>query len=219
MIKACILDMDGVIVDTEAIHMQSFRIFLQEQSVQFSERFIQSLIGFSVHDNVQKIKTRFFKNSFDVDEGIKRRKKIYINLLSQTQLNPLPGILEIISFCQENHIKLALATSSDWQQVRIILNQVIPNYNHIFKAIVTGEEVTHKKPAPDIYRQVVEKLHVPALSCIAFEDSSAGVASAMSAGVICFAVRNQYFNDVHLNKAHKIINSVQEAIDNNFWGF
>jgi len=76
--------------------------------------------------------------------------------------------------------------------------------------------VINKKPAPDIYLRVLEKLNLPAQSCLAFEDSRAGVESAKAAGVICFAIRNQYAEEQYLQKADRVIDSIQEAIDNHF---
>ncbi len=76
-----------------------------------------------------------------------------------------------------------------------------------------------KKPAPDIYVKAVEQLKLPAQTCLAFEDSRAGVESAKAAGVICFAVRNRYAEEKYLQKADRTINSIQEALDNQFWGY
>lgn len=204
MIKAVILDMDGVIVDTEAIHMEAFRRYLMEHHVKFTEKFIQSLVGYSIQDNIREIKRKFFENKrFDIDAGIKRRNKIYLDLISSQDLQPLPGILELISYCKNHQIKLALASSSDWQQVDTILTKIFNNYYDKFNVIITGDDVQNKKPAPDIYLQTVEKLNLIPNSCIAFEDSQAGVESAKAAGVICFAIQNRYFSDSQLKKAKK----------------
>ena len=87
MIKACILDMDGVVVDTEIIHMEAFRRFLKEKKVEFSEEFIQSLVGYSIQDNIYKIKQDLFKGKpLEISEGVKQRNDIYLKLLSSEKL-------------------------------------------------------------------------------------------------------------------------------------
>lgn len=214
MIKACILDMDGVIVDTEPIQLEAFRRFLNDYHIQVSKEFLDGLVGYSVQDNVTDIKKRFFQNQeFDIASAIQRRNEIYLQMIAQQELSPLPGVMELITFCQQQKIKLALASSSDRQQVDTIMNRLIQNYRSLFHAVVTGDDVIHKKPAPDIYLQVVKQLQLPANSCLAFEDSRAGVESARAAGVICFAVRNRYAEEKYLLQADRVIDSILEALD------
>ena len=218
MIQACILDMDGVIVDTEAFHIESFRRFLKEKQVGFTEEFIESFVGYSIYDNILQINKQLFGGKeLDVENSVTRRNDIYLNLLTNEDLTSLPGILELISHCQKNNLKLALTTSAEWRQVETIMSRISNNYKTLFDVIVTGDDVKNKKPAPDIYFNTVEKLKLPAQSCIAFEDSRAGVESAVAAGITCFAIRNRYFDDIQLKKANRIINSVKEALENNFW--
>ena len=220
MIKACILDMDGVIVDTEPIQLEAFRVFLNDYHIQVSKEFLDGLVGYSIQDNMADIKKIFFLNKeFDIASAIKRRNALYLKMIAQQKLTPLPGVMELIAFCQQKNVKLALASSSDQQQVDTIMNRLVKNYRSVFQAVVTGDDVIHKKPAPDIYFRVVEQLKLPAASCVAFEDSRAGVESGRAAGVICFAIRNRYAEEKYLQKADRVIDSIQEALDDHFWGY
>ena len=218
MIKACILDMDGVIVDTEPIQLEAFRLFLNDYDIQISEKFLESLVGYSVQDNMLDIKQKFFQDKvFDISSAIRKRNGIYLKMIAQQKLEPLPGVMELISFCKKKNVKLALASSSDRQQVDTIMNRLVKNFLIVFNAIVTGDDVLNKKPAPDIYLQVVKQLKLHSESCLSFEDSHAGVKSAKAAGVKCFAVRNRYAEEKYLRKADRIIDTIQEALNNNFW--
>ena len=218
MIKACILDMDGVIVDTEGIHVEAFRQFLHEHSIHYSEELLLSFIGYSIEDNITDIKKRFpNKVKMSTAAAVKRRNNIYLTLLSQQNLQPQPGLLELIDYCNNHTIKLAVASSSDFLQVDLIMKKIAGNYEVIFDAVITGDDVSHKKPAPDIYNKTVEKLAVPAHSCIAFEDSSAGIQSAKAAGINCVAVRSQYTTAKDLQNAGRIVDSLHEPVINNFW--
>ena len=219
MIKACILDMDGVIVDTEPIQLEAFQLFLNNYQIHVSEDFLQSLVGYSTRDNMVDIKQKFFQNRpFDVTSAIKKRSDIYLSMVAKQKLDPLPGVIELISFCQQNNIKLAVASSSDRQQVDTVMNRLVNNYRTVFDAVVTGDDVENKKPAADIYLRVVGQLRLPPELCLAFEDSRAGVESARAAGVKCFAIRNRYAEEKYLQQADRVINSIQEALDNKFWG-
>lgn len=220
MIKACILDMDGVIVDTEPIQLEAFRLFLNDHEIHVSKEFLRSLVGYSIQDNMTDIKEQFFNSkTFDIRSAITRRNKIYLQLISQQQLEPLPGVMKLILLCQQKNIKLALASSSDQQQVDTIMNRLIENFRSVFDAVVTGDDVLNKKPAPDIYLRAAERLNLPPNSCLAFEDSRAGVESARAAGVICFAIRNQYTAEKYLQQANRVINSIEEAWENISRGF
>jgi len=219
MIKACILDMDGVIVDTEPIQLEAFRLFLNDYNIQISDELLESLVGYSIEDNMIDIKQKFFiDKAFNIPSAITKRNNLYLKMIAQQKLEPLPGVMELISFCQHKNIKLALASSSDQQQVDTIMNRLVRNFPAVFDAVVTGDDVLNKKPAPDIYLQVVEQLKLPPELCLAFEDSHAGVESAMAAGVKCFAVRNRYAEEKYLQKADRVIDSIQIALDNHFWG-
>jgi len=212
------LDMDGVIVDTEGIHIEAFRQFLQEHSIQYSEEFLRGLIGYSIEDNITDIKKRFpDEMKMSTAAAVKRRNDMYLTLLSQHNLQPQPSLLELIDYCKNHTIKLALASSSEFRQVDIIMKKVAGDYEAIFDAIITGDDVIQKKPAPDIYKKTVEKLAVPAHSCIAFEDSSAGIQSAKAAGIICVAVRSQFTTASDLQNADRIVDSLHEPVINNFW--
>ncbi len=218
MFQAIILDMDGVIVDTEPIQLEAFRLFLDSFHIEVSESFLASLVGYSIQDNMADIKQRFFHGrSFDIEGAIKRRNRIYLQLIEQQPLQPLPGVMELISYCRANNVKLALASSSDRLQVDTIMNRLIDNYRRVFDCVVTGDDVNHKKPAPDIYLHVVNVLQVPANWCLAFEDSYAGILSAKSAGVICYAVRNRYADEKKLQYADRVIDTIEQALIHHFW--
>ncbi|NQT23808.1 HAD family phosphatase [candidate division KSB1 bacterium] len=221
LINACILDMDGVIVDTEPIHIESFRYLLKERNVQYTEEFIFSFVGHSIEDNIKQINQTYLKgNEINIQEGVKRRNELYLHLLSTQSINPLPGVIELIQHCKNNQILLGLASSSDWVQINAVMKRVLGNdYHNTFDAIVSGDDVSQKKPAPDIYQKIINLLNVLPETCIAFEDSQAGVDSAKKAGIICVALRNIYTSDSKLEKADRIINSLTEPLKNNFWGF
>ncbi|MCI0496627.1 HAD family phosphatase [candidate division KSB1 bacterium] len=217
MIQSCIFDMDGVIVDTEAIHIDAFRYFLKENDIQFSEEFLISLVGYSIQDNMQQIKKRLpGASNLNIENGINRRNDIYMNLIASLHLQPLPGVLDLIACCQKKHLRLAVASSSDFRQVDLICSKLWGTYSDVFDVIVTGDDVLHKKPAPDIYLKAINKIKLPPQSCLALEDSRAGVASAKAAGLVCYAIRNRYTADVHLAAADNIIDSLAEVITIHF---
>jgi beta-phosphoglucomutase-like phosphatase (HAD superfamily) len=221
-IKAVILDMDGVLVDTEPIHLESFKILLADLQLDYDDSFLNSLVGHSVESNMTMI---FQKIGRAVPEIINaemaRRESIYLDLLQTNDLHPLPGIPALVDICKKNKLELALATSSIREQVDTILEKLsgdsdgkVLNLKEILRVIVSGDQVKHKKPAADIYQQVVHKLKLKPEQCAAVEDSPAGVKSAKAAGVYCIALRNRYWNRDQLLEAQAdcIADSIMEIV-------
>ena len=218
--KAIILDMDGVLVDSEPIHGESFGIFLDTLKVPYTEEFISDLVGHSVDSNIQTInKVYLSENPIDVLEGIKIRDAIYLSLITNRHLKPLEGIEDLVLFCKNKGIKLGLASSSVREQIDAILkslskyNEQNINFQTVFDVTIGGNEVSRKKPAPDIYRKVIQILGVDKDDCIAIEDSEAGILSAKANDITCIALRNQYLKEKESLSADFVVNSIDEVVE------
>lgn len=218
--KAVILDMDGVLVDTEPLHMQAFAIYLDRHGIAYDQSFLQSLIGYSIDENVRRINRELLKDrELPVEQGVKDRDKIYIQLLEAAHLAPIEGISKLVQRCRVENKKLALASSSSQEQVDIILHALAAgnpakpfNLRTYLASIVTGDDVLHKKPAPDIYSKTVENLGIPADACLAIEDSFAGIRSAKAAGVKVVGLINPY-NDINqAREADSFIASINDLL-------
>ncbi len=219
-IQALIFDMDGVLVDTEPLHMEAFRRFMDALKITYDEDFLFGFIGYSVPDNIRHIyKTRFnITDEKEIEKGIRQRDAIYLQLLNETPLLPLPGVTDLIDFCRENGIKTALASSSDRDQVEVIFKnlqkssqgQFVPR--QIFEVVLTGNDVTNRKPDPEIYRKAAQLLEVDPARCLAIEDSPAGVTAAQKAGMICFALRSHFIDEQKLGNADALLNNLNEAL-------
>ncbi len=208
-IQALIFDMDGVLVDTEPIHIRSFQIFMDELNLNYDIRYIHGFVGYSIDQNVRRINRDFLKGrEIPVDEGVRRRDAIYLELLHSTPLAPLPGVMELMEWCETNHVTPALASSSWKDQVEAILNLLETNDYPLrsrFQSIVHGDHVQKRKPAPDIYLKTVSNLNLPAHQCWAIEDSGAGVQSAKAAGVHCIGLKTPFITSGALKEADVVV--------------
>lgn len=212
--------MDGVLVDSEPIHNQSFRMFLNKLNIPFTEEFVRDLVGHSVDSNIQTINKKYLsEDPLNIDEGIKTRDALYLSLIAEQELKPLDGIEELIILSKQKNIKLALASSSVREQVDTILNNLSRNsihhidFQNVFDVTVAGDEVFQKKPAPDIYHKAIQNLGVDRNYCIAIEDSGAGITSAKANEIACIALRNQYLKENELLEADIVVNSIKEVVD------
>ena len=213
--KALIFDMDGVLVDTEPLHIRSFQIYMDRLGLNYESEYIHSFIGYSIAHNIQRINEDFLVGKeVPVLAGERERDDIYISLLHESRLDPLTGVVDLMNFCRQLNLPTALASSSSQEQVQIILNNLKQNGFNLkeqFISVVNGDQVLSRKPAPDIYQKTIENLELDAADCWAIEDSEAGVSSAKSAGVNVIGLISPYTTSTHLKDADFIVNSINEA--------
>jgi beta-phosphoglucomutase-like phosphatase (HAD superfamily) len=216
-IQAFILDMDGVFVDTEPIQIDAFRMYLKKNNIPFTEKLLRSFIGISVEDNIKQIISDLTENKkLSLNKGVRERNMIYLGLLVKKSLRTMAGIDDVINYCVRNKILLGLATSSPAEQVDAVLSRIqgafTGKYKSIFQAIVNGQEVIYKKPAPDIYHLICKKLNIKENWAVSLEDSPAGVRSARRAGLISIGITNEYYNQRDLAYADIVIDSPSEIL-------
>ena len=215
-IKAVILDMDGVLVDSEPYHVQAFKIMMDELNLHYDDSVVHSFIGHSIESNIQSINKQFMQNrELNVKDAVIYRDKIYLDLIKQAKLKPLPGIYELIESCRNSDITVALASSSIREQVDVIINSLSHdnwNLRTLFSSVVTGDDVTNRKPDPEIYTKTLQNLRLSANQCLALEDSPAGVKSAKSAGLYCIGLKSVFIDPNDLSEADILFEDINQIV-------
>lgn len=217
--KAVILDMDGILVDSEPIHVDSFRRFLNNLNVSYTDEFLYGLVGHSVDSNIELINQQYLSDTpLDIAEGIEMRDGLYLEMISRTSLEPIDGIESLVLLCKKENIQLALASSSVREQVDAILNNLTKNsrqkinYKAVFEITISGDDVTHKKPSAEIYQRAITLLSTNIDKCIAIEDSHAGIMSAKASGLFCIALKNQFLGKEQMKSADYLIDSINDVV-------
>ena len=117
----------------------------------------------------------------------------YLELVRSGTVVLRPGVRRLLIEARARGLRLAIATTTTEANVRELLTATIsPLAPDWFEVIGAGDAVAHKKPAPDIYDWVLERLHLPAAECLALEDSAPGVAAAWAAGLATLLTRSVY---------------------------
>jgi beta-phosphoglucomutase-like phosphatase (HAD superfamily) len=116
-------------------------------------------------------------------------------------MTPMRGFVELMGWLTTHDLRRGLASTSsrDWVD-RVVDGLAV---RHHFHALVAGDEVSVRKPAPDVYLRAADRLGVPPEACLALEDSAPGVASARAAGMRCIAVPNRITSYQDLSAAHR----------------
>lgn len=126
--------------------------------------------------------------------SLHRAKTDHYQKLVADGLIPLrPGVKRLIQEAREQGVRLAIATTSRFDNVTALLETTLgPDSPNWFEIIGAGDVVPAKKPAPDIYFYVLDKLQLPPQECLAIEDSHQGLQAAMAAGITTIVTFNRY---------------------------
>lgn len=130
------------------------------------------------------------KIPFDLGKDKARTYEIYAELV-RGKLIPLEGVHDFIARCRERKLKMAVASSADPVKVNINLKEIDLD-RRLFQAVVTGLDITHKKPAPDIFLKAAELIGADPQRCLVVEDAISGVAAGKSAGSRVLALTTSF---------------------------
>lgn len=138
----------------------------------------------------------------------RRKTAIYTEMVAAGRLPPRPGISRIIAEAHEAGWDLAVASTSAEPSVRAILEQAAGPARAASFAVLAGDIVERKKPAPDIYLLALERLAVPAATALAIEDSRNGLLAAVAAGLRCVMTVNGYTEQDDASEAVLVVSSL-----------
>lgn len=205
-IRAVIFDMDGLLVDTEPLHHQSWKSLFKDEFhrplppvyINFLGRKEEEVMTQLVHSiNVQA----------NIKELVKIKHQIYHELIKRG-VTFMPGARKLINDLKGRYV-LALSTSSTKECANIILKKL--QIEDTFNVVVTGDDVTEGKPNPEIYHLIRSILEIASSECLVLEDTENGVNSAKNAGMWCIAVPNQYTKHGDFSRANLIMESLADV--------
>jgi len=189
MIKGVILDMDGVLVDSEPyIREAATRMFAELGLTVRPEDFIP-FVG-AGEDRYIGGAAEKYGVPLDLPKAKGRTYEIYEEVV-KGRLEPLAGAREFIQKAKERGLKLAVASAADTTKVMINLRES-SLASEPFDVIVTGLDVVRKKPHPEIFLMAAERLGLRASECLVVEDSVNGMAAAKAAGARCLAITTSF---------------------------
>jgi beta-phosphoglucomutase len=183
-----IFDVDGVIVDTEALNARATaRMFQEVHNLQVRLEDFLPFIGKGDERYVEGVAENYGV-TIDTDAAIRRRAEIFFDLLGGKPLPALPGLLDLIKAARESgRVTLAIATSGRKDKQLPVIEGAGLDLDW-FDAVITGEDVKHKKPSPEIYLLAAQRLKLTPERCLVVEDAPAGVEAAKAAGMSCLAL-------------------------------
>jgi beta-phosphoglucomutase len=181
-LKACLFDLDGVIVDTAKYHYIAWKHIADELGFEFTAQHNERLKGVS---RMQSLDILLEIGGFKLGENTKeklaaKKNAIYVDYI--TKINPdeiLPGAEQFLKELRNNRVLIALGSAS--KNAPIILNRL--NITSLFDVIIDGNKVSKAKPDPEVFLIGARELNVLPQECIVFEDAEAGIEAAIAGGM------------------------------------
>jgi HAD superfamily hydrolase (TIGR01509 family) len=203
--KAVIFDMDGVIVDSEPCHERAYLDVVRElgygdnHGLRFADYVGRSddtmwLDFIARHKPAQQFQELMDLKTRRVVENIRRDRPLF---------DGVPSLVEKLA----GQYALALASGSERPVVEEVLK--LERLGRFFSAVVSGTDIRHGKPAPDIFLRTAELLKVPPQACCVIEDSKPGVAASLAAGMEVIAITNTHPAE-ELNHATHVVRTYDE---------
>ena len=184
-----IFDMDGVLLDSEPFICKAACMMFAEHGLTVQPDDFLPFVGAGENRYLGGVAEKY-RFPIEIDRDKKRTYDIYLEII-KGRLHPLPGVHDFLARCRELGKKIAVASSADFRKVRGNLIEIRISFE-TFDAVVTAEDVVHKKPAPEIFLAAAKKLGLDARDCLVVEDAVNGVAAAKAAGARCLALTTSF---------------------------
>lgn len=205
--KTLIFDMDGVIIDSEYTYLESKTEILHEaghkKEISYQYQFMGTTYDFM---------WQTMKDELNLPESI----DFYINEMNQKRAEmikrdgviPIKGVQAFIKELYEAGFTLGVASSSPKREIELAMNEL--NIGQYMSALVSGEEVEHSKPEPDVFLKAAELLGVDPTECIAIEDTKNGSLSAHRAGMYVIGFANPDYPEQDLSVCNDKVSSFDQ---------
>lgn len=217
-LQAIIWDVDGTLVDSEELHRKAFNHAFEQFDLDWhwskkaygkllevtggKER-IRHYVGLSGSseeylpaspEDIHAVKTDFYNQSV-CDGGLSLRK----------------GVEAIIDEAKKKGIRLAIATTTSLVNVEALFSSGVLDREH-WEVIVAGDQVEHKKPAPDVYLEALKRLGLDPMYCLAIEDSENGLNAACEAGLPTVVTTNRYTRNQEFGREIALLHGLECGI-------
>lgn len=215
---ALIFDVDGTLAETEELHRQAFNNAFLHHGLDW--HWDRAAYKELLRVTGGKERIRAYHERLPIapplsDEDIAalhRIKTAHYTESVETGCCPLrPGVAELLSAARARGQRLAIATTTSHGNIDALLSRALgTRWAADFDAIVAGDDVRHKKPAPDVYLEVLARLKLNASDCVAIEDSANGLIAASRANIPVLITRSMFFRDDDLSDARFVLDDLSE---------
>ena len=211
-VEAVIFDLDGVIINSEPIHMDIINDMIRPYGAPLDmQDYHDNFVGRCEKHCCGVLKRRY-GITLTEEEMMAQYKNSITRYFDETDDPPvLPGVREFVKKISAKKIKMGVASSSS--NKNIVLSLKSAGIDQYFHAVSSAEDAERGKPYPDVYLNICEALKIKAEKSIAIEDSTVGIQAAKAAGFYAVGFRNPDSGNQDLSSADRIVDSFEELMD------
>ncbi len=212
--RNAIFDVDGLICNTEPLYQKATNIVLAASGVAYQfgqDEYGRKFTGRPVMTNARYVCERFSLKARPEDIADAMLSLFNVLVSDPANVQPMPGLRELIRFLQERDFKLAVASGAKPEHIELMLRAV--NLSDTFQVIAGLHNGTKPKPAPDVYLTALRGLGADSRETLALEDSYSGVVAAQAARLFAVAVKNDYTRHHELGRADLVAASLLQVRD------
>jgi len=220
-LKAIIFDVDGTLANTEHDgHLKSFNEAFEYYGLDWY--WDSPLYGALLSVSGGKERLTHYINNYspklkqvltesDIANIHNKKTEIFINRISKGFISLRIGVERLINDAHDNNLKLGIATTTSFNNVKVILESTLgKDALDNFEIVAAGDIVDKKKPASDIYDYVLDKMNLNCNECVVIEDSEIGFQSATSAGLKTVITLSEYTNTKNFKGALVVLDHLGE---------
>jgi HAD superfamily hydrolase (TIGR01509 family) len=210
--EAILFDLDGTLVDSERESAEAMaRVIERDLGLRVTQSQRDFVIGHSWNEIHALLRREHGPAlSWDRDELIRRSAAERVHVIAEQGMTIMPGAVAAVERLGARwpHALVTGSSREEAMQALRVLGLV-----ESFKVIFAAEDYTHGKPAPDGYLAAARVLGVAPQRCVVLEDSSAGIAAAIAAGMTVIAIRAGNFAGHDQSRAHRIVDTLDEITE------
>lgn len=222
MLSALIFDVDGTLADTEHAHLAAFNAAFAAEGLDWRwdvPLYTELLTISGGKERIRHYWERVNAGVRDIDGTaldvlIDHLHEVKTAAYEQAVLDGAvrlrPGVLELIDEARRAGITLAIATTTSPVNIAALLRQALgPDWRRAFAVIEDASTAPRKKPHPQVYRQTLQRLALPAAQCLAFEDSANGLQAATGAGLATIVTPNDFTAHHDFTGALRVLSTLE----------
>ena len=206
---AIIFDMDGVVIDSEALHERASRAAFSRHGIDVQEALFVDFKGKTERAVVEYVLDLYEQPAELLEEVLELKRLSYASFIDELQ--PIPGVMAFLKQVVASH-RLALTTSASRRNQTLAFEKF--DLHPFFEVVITSNDITRPKPDPEPYLVTAERLGLAPEACLVIEDSTNGVRSAAAAGCVVVGITTSFESDALAEAgADAIVESYEQLLD------
>ncbi|MBN2712640.1 MAG: HAD family phosphatase [Planctomycetes bacterium] len=201
-----IFDMDGVLIDSYMPHYESWKLSAERRGLEMTEAMFASTFGQTNRAAIPFLYGDKFSLA-EIDAWGDEKEELYRELIAE-DVHAMDGVSELLDSLAAAGFALAIGSSGPRPNIQVVVDK-LPGAHH-FSAAITGSDITHSKPDPEIFLKAAEKLGLSPGDCLVVEDSIPGLLAAKNAGMKAIAITGTAGVDQLTVNSARVVESLRE---------